>query len=966
MKLFACFTFALFWFCSVNLFAQNAFFPIVTKTSKATIVYDGKGPKLDSISAHLLATDVHRITGYLPAVATDITKAKGNVIVIGSCQSELIKNITGTTAWVKNLEGKWESFAWQIINQPIPGITKAFVITGSDARGTAYGVLSLSEKLGVSPWYWWADVPVKQKRELFIQQAAFLSNEPSVKYRGIFINDEDWGLRPWAANTFEPEKKNIGPKTYAKVFELLLRLKANLLWPAMHPGTEPFFNDSANIAIASAYSIVIGSSHAEPMLRNNVGEWNEKTMGHFNYMTNSEKVLQYWKERVMQTKGNDVVYTLGMRGVHDSGMEGVKNVKEAAPLLERIFTDQRQLLQTHTGKKPESIPQVFTAYKEVLDIYDQGLKLPNDVTIVWPDDNYGYIQRLNNTEEQSRRGGSGVYYHASYWGRPHDYLWLSTTHPSLIRSEMMKAYQAGADRLWVLNVGDIKPLEYTMQLFFDMAFDTKPFQNSNHTFEHLRKWTATIFGSRDAAAITSAVWDYYGLAFERRPEFMGWSQTEPTTKTRFTGYNHFAFGDEAERRLIRYQNLQLTAESLRRKMPSQMNDAFYQLVYYPLVGSALMNKKFLYRDKAYLYAKQGRISAYDYRQLSRAAHDSIGLHTDFYNNKMANGKWSGMMSMKPRELPVFQTPELPAVMIEKRSKWEAVPEGYDTLASQSANSVKKLPLFVSGLQQQFYIDVFLSDSTEVIWKAEASRNWIRLSHGSGRLVPVRGQNMQRIWVSIDWSKHLKSKNAPGEIAIVADGRRTTIVVDTYQPQAKAYNMFKGFVEADGYVSMFASHYSSKISKNGQNWSTIKGLGHTGDALIATRNTSVKPDTSNIKANNPFVAYEFYSHSNREPSVLLYTLPTHPLNKNFSMRYAVSIDDSPMQIVDFRTVGRSEEWKENVLRNSAMRTVKFPSLAPGQHQLKIYAIDPGVALDRILINFQQQQKSYSVVPETFKK
>ena len=300
---------------------------------------------------------------------------------------------------------------------------------------------------------------------------------PSVKYRGIFINDEDWGLRPWASKTFEPETKNIGPKTYAKVFELLLRLNANLLWPAMHPGTTPFYNVPGNAEMAAAYAIVVGSSHAEPMLRNNVGEWDEKSMGHFNYITNKEKVYNYWEERVKQSKGNDAVYTLGMRGVHDSGMEGIKGPKEAVPLLERIFNDQRGLIKKHINENVAAVPQVFTAYKEVLDIYDQGLKLPDDVTIVWPDDNYGYIQRFNNEAEKKRPGGSGVYYHASYWGRPHDYLWLGTTHPSLIRQEMMKAYETGADRLWVLNVGDIKPLEYSMQVFFDMAYDARPFKD---------------------------------------------------------------------------------------------------------------------------------------------------------------------------------------------------------------------------------------------------------------------------------------------------------------------------------------------------------------------------------------------------------------------------------------------------------------------------------------------------------
>ena len=255
------------------------------------------------------------------------------------------------------------------------------VVAGSDVRGTAYGVFTLSEKIGVSPWYWWADVAAKQQKELTIVQDDFVSAPPSVKYRGIFINDEDWGLQPWAAKTFEPETGDIGPKTYAKVFELLLRLKANLIWPAMHPSTKAFFHYPGNVTTAGDYQIIIGSSHAEPMLRNNVGEWNEKTMGHFNYLTNKDSVYKYWEDRVKESSEINAIYTMGMRGVHDGQMEGVKNMKEAVPIVERIIQEQRELLTKHVNKDVTAIPQVLTVYKEVLEIYDNGLKVPDDITL---------------------------------------------------------------------------------------------------------------------------------------------------------------------------------------------------------------------------------------------------------------------------------------------------------------------------------------------------------------------------------------------------------------------------------------------------------------------------------------------------------------------------------------------------------------------------------------------------------
>ncbi|RYZ26930.1 MAG: hypothetical protein EOO10_14190, partial [Chitinophagaceae bacterium] len=772
--------------------------------------------------------------------------------------------------------------------------------------------------------------------------------------------DEDWGLRPWAVTTFEPEKKNIGPKTYAKVFELLLRLKANLLWLAMHPGTAPFYSDPENVKVAAAYGIMIGSSHAEPMLRNNVGEWDEKQKGHFNYITNKDSVYAYWEERVKQSGSNKVVYTLGMRGVHDSGIEGVKTAKEAVPLLERIISDQRNLLQKHHPKDAAEIPKVFTAYKEVLEIYDNGLRLPDDVTIVWPDDNYGYIQRLNNQDEKQRSGGSGVYYHASYWGRPHDYLWLSSTHPSLIREEMMKAYENKTDRLWVLNVGDIKPLEYNIQLFFDMAFDAAPFRQSTYTKTHLQNWAKQVFQTK-ASEITAVLLQYYDLAFERRPEFMGWSQTEPTTKTTYTSYNHFYYGDEAQRRIDQYQKLQKTATDLRKQIAGEKADAFYQLVYYPVVCAAWMNKKFLYRDKAFLYAKQNRSSAKDYAKLSNAVYDSIAIETEYFNQHLRKGKWNGMMSMKPRDLPVFQAPDIPAINIQNGLLWNVAPEGYDTAAFQQKRE-KSLPIFTKGIQQKYFIDVYLSGSQPVQWTAEPSASWMRLSQKEGILNNREQKNTVRIWVTIDWNKVPKAEAFSGHIVFAAEGIEQNVKITARQP--KDLETFKGHVECNEQISIHANSYVKEVASPNSKWQTLNGLGHTGTSLQS--HVSVENiDTVSVGKKAGYITYEFYSFSNSGPNVSVYTLPTHPLNKNYSMRYGISIDDGGVTIVDFKTIGRSEEWKQNVLRNSAVKTVSFSKLEPGRHTLKIYAIDPGVILDRVVINFSAKQKAYSVIPQTIK-
>ncbi|MEO6733565.1 MAG: glycosyl hydrolase 115 family protein [Ferruginibacter sp.] len=971
MMRFKSFSYLLFFslLISYSAAAQKNAFPIVTKTAAVSIVYDGRAAKLDSILANLLAEDIERVTSFKPKLVTDISKAKGNVIIIGSVQSTLIEKIVHKqSTFYKKLNGKWECFGLAVVDRPTEGISKALVIAGSDARGTAYGVFTLSEKIGVSPWYWWADAPVKKQSELTITQNDFISTPPSVKYRGIFINDEDWGMQPWAAKTFEPETKDIGPKTYAKVFELLLRLKANMIWPAMHPSTEAFFHYPGNITTAEDYRITIGSSHAEPMLSNNVGEWKVPTMGRFNYFTNKEKIYQYWEDRIKESRGIDAIYTLGMRGVHDGQMEGIKDLKEAVPVVGEIIQDQRQMLSKHLNKDATAIPQVLTPYKEVLEIYDNGLKVPDDVTLVWPDDNYGYIARLNNEKELLRKGGAGVYYHASYWGRPHDYLWLSSTHPSLIREEMIKAYETGADRVWVLNVGDIKPLEYNIQLFMDMAYDATAFKESSNTKKHLQQWASTVFTKEKGGVMAKILWEYFDLAFERRPEFMGWSQTEPNTKTKYTEFNHFYFGDEAQKRIDRYNALETEVKGLRRQIDSKYADAFYQLVYYPVVGASWINKKFLYRDKAYFYSKQDRLSAYDYVQKSKCAYDSIVKETEYYNQELANGKWKYIMSMKPRNLAVYQTPDLPELAIDSTSDWSIAPEGFVTKDSSllENSSSLALPDFDNLNKQKYFVDIFLSKNQTVKWNASVSNNWIHLSQKNGVLKPELGNKQTRIWVDVDWNKFGEKGKRNGRIVFTSGGKQMMLSIQAtkiHQPVPSGYN---GFIENNGFVAMNSTHFSRKTNKPLNQWKLIDGLGYTGSALqvlpISIKSTSpIDPDS--IKRSNAFVEYDFFTFSSATPSLKLFTLPAHPLNNNMSVRYGVSIDNGPLKIIDTRTSGRSEEWKQNVLRNYAVRSEKMQHINAGKHTLRIYTIDPGVVLDRILIDLGGLKSAYSVIPQT---
>jgi hypothetical protein len=940
-------------------FSRAQDFSFTDKEKGLQILYSPAGPKLDSITAHLLANDIKMVTGNQPPVITDVANAKGNVIVIGNITSSLIKEFVGNRTALDSVRGRWECYGTMVIENPNSHISSALVIAGSDTRGTAFGVFSISSLLGVSPWYWWADVPVKPRQELTFTLSPEISRPPTVKYRGIFINDEDWGLQPWAAKTFEPETGDIGPKTYAKVFELLLRLKANLIWPAMHPSTKAFFSYPGNRKMAEDYGIVLGTSHAEPMLRNNVGEWDEKTMGPFNYLTNKDKVYQYWESRVKESTALDAIYTMGMRGVHDSGMEGVKSAKEAVPLLEQIIKDQRGLLEKYRGIKADSIPQVFTAYKEVLDIYDNGLKIPDDITLVWPDDNYGYIQRLSTPEEQKRSGGSGVYYHASYWGRPHDYLWLPSTHPGLMYEEMDKARRAGATKLWVLNVGDIKPLEYNIELFLKMAFDSLPSKEAApwRTWRHI--WQVKNDFNAERLML-----EYYQLAFERRPEFMGWSRTEPTTQTTTTQYNHFYYGDEAQKRLDRYDTLVKKVNELRLTIDTSARAAFYQLIYYPVVCAAWMNKKFLYRDKAIYYAKQNRLSAYDYAAQSKAAYDSIVKETDYYNNVLSGGKWKNIMSMKPRNLPVYQEQEIPAFTIDKSAGWSIAPEGFVTKdSSLIPGSGTMLPAFDNINKQRFFIDVFLNDDKPVEWKASVSATWIRLSQKGGLLSKEWGKNQVRIWVDVDWDKVGKREELTGRIIFTGSGKQKEVMVRCHKPFGKERGNFDWgeYAENNGYVCIHAMDLEVHHNGNAYWWMSMIDLGYTGATFEVTRLAVLNTDS--IKKDSASLVYKFDNYTPAAPKLTVYTIPTQPLNNNFSMRYGVSVDGGPVTIVDFKTVGRSEEWKENVLRNRAERTIQLPHLNKGQHTLKIYAIDPGVILDEIRIDFGGLKKAYSAIPAT---
>ena len=604
---------------------------------------DNEADPLIKWAVNQLLDDIHTITGRRPTL-NQVKQMPAEGVLIGQLNDDIVQHANLPRDQHQGLRGKWEHFTFNLG-------AKNLLIVGSDVRGTVYGVFDLAERLGVSPWQWWADVTPTPQKILTVDFADIQTIQgPSVQYRGVFLNDEGWGLRPWSARTFDPNSGNIGPRTYEKIFQLLLRLKANSIWPAMHPGTNGFFTVDGNPAMAAKYHIVVGSSHAEPMLRNNVAEWDHDKFGDYNYFKNRAKLDEYWHQRINDVKKSDVhtIVTLGMRGVHDSKMEGAKSDADSIAILREILASQRTMLSSTLEKPITDIPQVFIPYKEVLPLYDGGLQVPEDVTLMWTDDNYGYIRRFSEGAELQRPGGSGVYYHLSYWGRPHDYLWLSTTQPGLIWYEMTRAYANGANKIWIANVGDIKPAEYTTEFFLDLAWNIDGISAENIA-THLSNWAAREFGDAVAEEVSAIMSEYYRLAMLRKPEYMGWSQTEPTTKTQISEFSDI----EAEARINAYHRLTQQVAKLSKRIPHHRQSAWFELVAYPVQAAAAMNNKFLYQQLLANSASPAQREVH--KQAALQAYTQIQQLTEHYN-QLEQGKWQYMMSMAPRNLPVFHAP----------------------------------------------------------------------------------------------------------------------------------------------------------------------------------------------------------------------------------------------------------------------------------------------------------------------
>jgi len=631
--------------CAVTVSLAQGFC-IAGKGKTAPIVVDEKDWGSVVRAARDLGDDVRKVTG----TATDVTFGRSlrqlpdkGCIVAGTIgRSRLIDQLVKEHRLdVGKVRGQWEAFVIDVVDGNL-------VVAGSDKRGTIYGIYEISRIIGVSPWYWWADVPIKRRDQLSYDGERMVVSSPSVKYRGIFINDEDWGLKPWSSTNYEKQLGDIGPRTYARVCELLLRLRANMLAPAMHTCTGAFYSHKESKAVADSFGIVITTSHCEPLLLNNAAksEWDQQRDGDWNYKTNRQTILKKWDDRLSEASQYENIYTVAMRGLHDAGLRGNLPMQERVPLIDTVIQDQRRLLVKHRAYTPvaskgvASIPQIFVPYKETMDIYENGLQVPDDITLVWVDDNYGYLKRVSNPAERRRAGRAGVYYHLSYLGAPHDYLWLNTTPPVLMYEELRKAYDTGADRYWLLNVGDIKPMELGIQTFMDMAWDIESF-SFEHARRHQAAMLASLFGEHHRATFQSMLDDYYRLAWSRKPEFMGWEyewDDEAHTGLKSTEFS-FQNYDDAQQRLADYERLSWLA--------GQVSDdpSFFEMVQFPMQAAYQMNRKFLMAQLNRELVAAGRLAEANWaaRQMEQA-YDSINALNRRYN-ELLGGKWRGMMAL---------------------------------------------------------------------------------------------------------------------------------------------------------------------------------------------------------------------------------------------------------------------------------------------------------------------------------
>lgn len=890
-----------------------------------------------------LQADVERVTKQQPQlnVTSKAPKAKQLVLIGTLGKSPVIdKLVKSKKLDVSGIAGKWETYVVQVVEKPMRGVDQALVIAGSDKRGTIFGIYDVSSQIGVSPWYFWADVPVKQQQNLYVQPGRHTAGEPAVKYRGIFINDEAPALAGWATEKFG----GFNAKFYAHVFELILRMKGNYLWPAMW-GRSFYVDDPKNPELADMYGVVIGTSHHEPLMRAHA-EWSRFGEGKWNYQTNKENLQEFWRKGIERMGKNESLVTIGMRGDGDEPMSEESNIS----LLEQIVADQRTIMANVSGKPASETPQIWALYKEVQEYYDKGMRVPDDVTLLLCDDNWGNIRKLPKAGIKQHAGGYGIYYHFDYVGGPRNYKWINTNPLPRIWEQMHLAYEHGATKLWIVNVGDIKPMEFPTSFFLDYAWNPEKWP-AERLEEYTQQWAAQQFGPEHAEAIAELLSKYGKYNSRRKPELLS-----PETYS-LTNYR------EAERVVEDYNKLARQAEELNTKLPENARDAYFQLLLHPVKASANLNELYFTVAKNRLYAKQGRATANKLAAQARALFATDQELSRIYNEDIANGKWSHMMDQTHISYTYWQQPdkdvlpEVNEVKLAAKSEMGVAIEGSDSWWP-NAKAEAILPELTPYGQQAYYIEVFNRGASPFKYTAKSGADWLKLSQTEGTV-----QDQQRLLVSVDWQKAPAGKQRVPVTITGPDGKRLVVQAVINNPASLSTEFTEGFVESNGYVSIEAEHFTRAIAAGDASWKVIPDLGRTASAVTPFPVTAQSRQPGN---NSPHLEYDMHLLNSGEVTVKVYASPTLNYHDTEGLRYAISIDDAEPQIINIHKNSLTNSWDAWVANNINITPSKHQLAKPGKHVLKVWMVDAGVVLQKIVVETEGAKPSYLGPPESYRK
>ena len=884
-------------------------------------------------AAQDLSSDIERVTGSHPEVKHVPPELAGGVaIIIGTIgRSALIDEmIRHHKLDARDIAGKWESALTTIVDRPMPGVRRALVIAGSDKRGTIFAIYDLSEQIGVSPWHWWADVRVPHHEALFVQPGRHIQPVPAVKYRGIFLNDEAPALTGWVNEKYG----GYNSKFYVHVFELLLRLKANFLWPAMWNSAFAA-DDPLNAKLADEYGVVMGTSHEEPMMRAEK-EW-KRADGPWNYATNQKRIDEFWRAGMERDKSYEQIVTLGMRGVNDTPMSATANTE----LLEKIVANQRQILKETVNPDLEKVPQVWALYKEVQTYYENGMRVPDDVTLLWSDDNWGNLRRLPTPEERKRSGGAGIYYHFDYVGGPRSYKWLNTNYIPKIWEQMNLALHYGADRIWVVNVGDLKPMEFPIEFFLTMARTPERF-DQNNLAEFTRLWAEREFGPEHAPEIADDVEQYTRFNARRKPELI-----DPST---FTLINY----QEADRVEQEWTSLAASVDKLATELPDDERASFFELVQYPVDACANLAAMYIAAARNALYARQGRVSANAEGDQVRRLFAKDAALSDEYNHKLLDGRWDHMMDQTHIGYTFWNEPPLnamPAVTTVQPAEVGRI--GIAT--ENSAGFRPSLGQFDSVAEQVRTLTLFNRGLTPVNFQIATSDPWIAVSQLSGT---VDKQDIA-IDVHVNWEK-APAGSAHGSVTVTQKGAPPiSVQLDTVRLEDVTRENAEGLVESDGYVSIEAAGTTARTSDAGAQWEELPGFGLTRSAMTVFPVTAA----SNLSS-SASLQYRMYLYDSGNFTMQAILAPTLNFVPGRGLRLAVSVDDGPRTVVDALEHNAQSDWETAVSEGVKKLAIPIAIAAPGYHTLKVWMVDPGVVLEKIVVYHDHLPPSYLGPPESF--